>query len=346
MRNGKVIGGEFDLDMRGLSGAFGNDFLKDGFLYSSGRAALYNILLSIEGRIGQGKALYLPDYLCHTIAQTAQKTSFVIKYYRLNDSLEIDRKDFENRYEKGSAVLLINYFGLQTLSFQIDYLKSLDSLVCVIEDNVQSFHSMFEDSKADYRFTSFRKSLPVPDGGWVKTSFEMPQPAGANTFAQYKVAGGILKSLRDYGCVDDSLYLKLLEEGESRIDGNLTSGISRLSLELFSGIDTESEKSLRQRNAAYVSKCLKQVGVRQILGHEESKVALFIPVWLEDRDKARKALFSNQIFCPVHWPVEPDITGPLAKGQEMAGHELSIIVDQRYGLQEMDMIIDTLLYGN
>lgn len=337
-----VIGGEFDFDVNRLFGLRQNDFLKEGYLYASGRAALYNILLSIQNCLCKNKNLYLPNYLCHTIAQTAQKTAYTVKYYKLNSKLEIDKKSFENLYEKGSVVLLINFFGLQTLNAQIDYLKELDGEVCIIEDNVQSFYSMFEDSLADYSFTSFRKSFSVPDGGWVKTAKEMPKTEGVNTFAQYKAVGGILKSFRNYECFDDSIYLKLLEKGEDMIDENLTRNISQLTLSLFSGIDTDRVKILRQRNAAYIVNGLNQLGIKQILKFKEDKVPLFVPVWLEDRNKVKRSLFEKQIFCPVHWPVKTEITGHLEKGEEMAEHELSIIVDHRYGLQEMNLIFETL----
>lgn len=342
MANDNVIGGEFGLDIRRLSGHRKNEFLKEGFLYSSGRAALFNILISIQNRMGVGKTLYLPDYLCHTISQTARKTSFSIRYYKLNNKLEIDKKVFANNYEKGSLILLINFFGYQVLSSQIEYLRELDDEIIIIEDNVQSFYSMFDHSLADYSFTSFRKSLPVPDGGWVKTNYVMPVTEGANTFVQYKAAGGILKSFRNYDCFDDSLYLKLLETGEDLIDNNLTCNISQLTIDLFSGIDIVRERILRQRNAAYLVKGLNQLEIKQVLKFKEGIAPLFVPVWLEDRNKVRKVLFSKQIFCPVHWPVETDITGHLEKGEEMADHELSIIVDHRYGLKEMDIILETL----
>ena len=66
---------------------------------------------------------------------------------------------------------------------------------------------------------------------------------------------------------------------------------------------------------------------------------LFVPIWLEDRNKVRKQMFQQQIFCPVHWPLEGM---NVQKGAEMAEHEMSIIIDQRYTNKDMDFILNTL----
>ena len=128
-------------------------------------------------------------------------------FYPLSDSFQLNYVKFPSIYRKNSVVLLINYFGLVSLSEQVSYLRGIDNEICIIEDNVQSFFSMWHSSESDFIFTSFRKTLPLPDGGWVKTSYHLDSPIARNTFSQYKIAGAILKGLRPYGCFDDSLYL-------------------------------------------------------------------------------------------------------------------------------------------
>ena len=50
-------------------------------------------------------------------------------------------------------------------------------------------------------------------------------------------------------------------------------------------------------------------------------------------------MFQQQIFCPVHWPLEGM---DVQKGVEMAEHEMSIIIDQRYTNKDMCFILTTL----
>ena len=71
----------------------------------------------------------------------------------------------------------------------------------------------------------------------------------------------------------------------------------------------------------------------------ENKTPLFVPIYVQDRNKVRKYMFQHNVFCPVHWPLEGL---SLKKGAEMAEHELSLIVDQRYTHKDMEYILDLL----
>ena len=63
---------------------------------------------------------------------------------------------------------------------------------------------------------------------------------------------------------------------------------------------------------------------------------LFVPVLLENRDKVRKHLTENKIYCPVHWPK------PEGADSNIYDMELSLICDQRYGVNDMERIVSVL----
>lgn len=343
-----VVGGEFDIDINLLSGIQDTSFLNEGYLYSSGRAALYHILLYIKSEMRDVRWLMLPDYLCHSIIDTVQKTGFEIIFYPLSASLSLKEDEFRLLYKEKSAVLIINYFGLVPLNKQVSFLRQIDTEMCIIEDNVQSFFSMAIDNGSDFQFTSFRKTLPLPDGGWVKTHYTMSSPSLENTFAQYKIAGGILKSFRTHNCFDDQIYLKLLEIGEEQIDVNLNNKVSNLTLELLSGIDLNRVSILRKRNARYLVTGLKSLCIEPLIPLSENCIPLFVPIYLENRDKLRRLFFKHNIYCPVHWPIQSKSV-QLLKGEELAKYELSLVIDQRYGLEDMNRILTVIqdsLHGN
>ena len=85
---------------------------------------------------------------------------------------------------------------------------------------------------------------------------------------------------------------------------------------------------------------LAEKGIQTLLPVDEDKVPLFVPIVLNNRDEVRKAMFRNEIFCPVHWP-EDDMG--MKRGKLMARTELSLIVDQRYGRKEMEEIITSVI---
>lgn len=336
-----MLGGEFDIDVQREQLQVDNQIIVEGITsYSSGRSALYHIIKDAlsKQKIAQ---VMVPDYLCSSVIIPIRKAGYEPVFYPVNDQLELDKTQFRSLYQKRSIVIVINYFGLMDVTRQMNYIRELDESAIVVEDDVQAYYE-FErpiDGR-DYRFTSLRKWFALPDGGLVKSlDSEMQSASQPNTFHQYKMAGSILKSFRNPLYYDDKVYLQLLEKGENLINDDITCGMSGISNEYIAYTDTAQISLTRMCNAQYLIGGLLTMGIQPILPLTEGKTPLFVPIWLEDRNKIRKAMFQHDVFCPVHWPLEGM---PIKKGAEMADHELSLIIDQRYTTKEMDLILNII----
>lgn len=340
MQNNRVIGGEFDLDINALEYKQNNNGFLNGLCkYSSGRSALYYILLDIQRRYCINK-IYLPDYLCSSVIIAAEKSQINFVFYNLNDQLEIDTNNFILKTDEKAAVLIINYFGLKNLKSQIAFVRSLSNNVIIIEDDVQAFYEFQKtDRIADYMFTSLRKTFPCPDGGVVWSKNKINSVNDSNMFHQYKLAGSILKFLCKPEYYNDDIYLNLFEKGESQIDDEISKGMSQISQDIITKIDFDRIANIRKRNSKQILDGLKTLGIETILPIPSDKTPLFIPIWLKDRNKVRKQMFQHRIFCPIHWSLDGI---NVQKGLEMSDHEMSIIIDQRYTNKDMDLILDIL----
>ena len=174
--------------------------------------------------------------------------------------------------------------------------------------------------------------------GLVKTHYDLPRIETPNTFGQYKAAAALLKSMRE-GNFNDQIYLEMFEKGEDLIEGELECGMSRIAEKLYGALDEEHVKIRRLNNARYLIEELSKVGISPILPLTDNHVPLFIPIYLDNRDEVRRRMFQHEVFCPVHWPLDGmDVN----KGREMAEYELSLIIDQRYGQKDMELIISLL----
>jgi hypothetical protein len=328
-----MIGGEFEIDL-----SLQRDFIPQPavYYYASGRTALYQILRSLAP---QHSKLWLPDWLCHTMVDAVVKAGFEYCFYELNVDFKatIDALD-KSGFKDGEAVLMINYFGLQDLTRISKSIKDAYPNAVVIEDDVQAFwvFSEKENPFADYRFTSLRKALPVPDGGLVKTKRPMPRAIEKNTFAPLKIKAGAMKFHRGEAGISDEDYLKLFKEGDKLIPENYESVMSPDSQQLFAGTDLEKAKKQRQANAAQLIAGLDEIGKKTMIPVSPGSVPLFVPIYLENRDEVRRKMFQHEIFCPVHWPLDGM---SVKRGTDMAAHELSLIIDQRYSRKEMDEIL-------
>lgn len=336
----KIIGGEFTVDFQNYHKTKDKNVTYDGiYKYSTGRSALYYIFLDLKNTRGIHKVL-LPDYLCSSIVITAEKAEVDVVFYPLNEMLEFDEPSFARLYDKSFAVLLINYYGLKDISNQVSYIRSLNAEAVIIEDDVQAFYEFEKElNGVDYKFTSLRKTFACPDGGLVKTNNILPFISDENKFHQFKLAGSMLKYLQKPEFYDDDVFLSMFEKGESLIDKDITKGMSKTSDDIFSKTDTVQVADIRRRNAKFICDGLQSLGIQTIIPVPEEKVPLFVPIFLEDRNKVRKFMFKHNCFCPVHWPLE-DMN--IKKGAEMAEHELSIIIDQRYTFEDMEYILDLI----
>lgn len=334
-----MIGGEFPISIADLMKAQNFNKVNDGtYHYASGRAALYQILKYLKEQQGITSVL-LPNYLCDTILVPIRKLKLKFQFFLLNDKLELEEDVFRKVYSKNAAILLINYFGLQDLSQQIAFIRYIDINAIIIEDDVQAYYE-FKKPLGDvaFKYTSLRKTFAISDGGLVKTEHTLPVIDKPNTFGQYKTAAALMKAMRD-GKFDDSVYLDISKIGGSKIDDELDCSMSLVSEHLYAYLDEENVKSRRQKNAKYLAEKLSEKDIPPLLPINENKVPLFVPIWLENRDEVRKQMLQHEIFCPVHWPL---VGMKVQKGAEMAAHELSLIVDQRYGCIDMDKIIKFL----
>lgn len=328
-----MIGGEFEIDL-----SLQRDFIPQPavYYYASGRTALYQILRSLAP---QHRKLWLPDWLCHTMVDAVEKAGFEYRFYELDADFKatIDALD-KSGFKDGEAVLMINYFGLQNLTGISKSIKDAYPNAVVIEDDVQAYWAFAEKESpyADYRFTSLRKALPVPDGGLVKTKRPMPKAVGDNTFAPLKIKAGTMKFHRGERGINDEDYLKLFKEGDKLIPENYDSVMSLDSQRLYAGIDLEKAKQQRQANAAQLIAGLDEIGIKPMIHVSADSVPLFVPINLENRDEVRRCMFQHEVFCPVHWPLDGM---SVKRGSDMAARELSLIVDQRYGVNEMDLIL-------
>lgn len=341
MVEGKIIGGEFEIEVHQQYQH--KNIMPEGVVtYSSGRAALFNILAYLKSNKGL-KSVLFPDYLCDSVYKMALKNQLGIEFYQLDEQLNPIYEDVSKKYDTSKVVLVINYFGLKNCKEIIAKLKGINQQLLLILDNVQAPYSMLEETEADFSFSSFRKAFPVADGSWaLSKNYALEQHHKINEFAQYKIAASCLKAMRDQQLYQDEVYLNLFHVGEEKIDDDYHTDMTKLSKTILADMEWHRWAILRKRNAEVVVEGLKKLGIKPILPINDEYVPLFVPVYLKNRDKVRKEMFANDIFLPVHWPVEEDYKNQLKRGSDLAAHELSIIIDQRYTVGDMKRILSIL----
>lgn len=333
MSGKKVIGGEFIIPADILQ----IDSISDiEPVYSLGRTCFYAILERLRTDVRGG--VLLPDYLCSSVAEVPSRLGIPFKHYPVSNDFLPDMDNLRNllAYKGESwAVLLITYFGLVDLNDTITEIRREFPNTTIIVDDVQNFYGFGQHSYYDYCFTSYRKWFAVPDGADVLTKNGARDLSGFTeqpNYVRYKAAGNLLKNHGDI--IDETVALELIEKGESIMDTEYLYRCSDVGCKLFKKIDFDMVQIKRRANAKVLHEGLEQLNVRHL--YDEDKIPLFVPIIVPNRDRLRKRFFSENIFTPVHWPVESE---ELQGTNELYGTELSLICDQRYDEADMERIL-------
>lgn len=343
MDNLKIVGGEFEifpeLKTDGLSngrmpGTAGERY------YTSGRTCLYAILKSIADISGGTGGVLVPDYICASVTRTIMDTGHRFSFYKIGRNLCPDMESVYSGLQRQKIILLVNYFGMVDLKSTISSIRRISKDSVIIVDNVQDYYGFGRVKGFDYAFTSFRKWFPVPDGAKVIAKDKrrcdvLPEYIGTNRFARYKLVGNMMKGFR--GEMDDSVCLKLLEEGERILDEEYLCGCTDYSLAAMQKMDIGGYAEKRKNNAKILHEGLEWLGIAHI--YKKDIVPFFVPIILKNRDKIRGKLFGQCIFCPVHWPHESE---ELQGNNILYSEELSLICDQRYDENDMRLIVEIL----
>lgn len=344
----REIGSEFNLDFQMLNHEPCRtvmDYLHDYHtVYTdSGRSAI--AILSQKIKSG---SILLPDYICSSVINCFS-SDYEIEYYKINKDLLIDLEDLTGRINnKTKMVYLLSYFGAlnqQNVVLELQKQKQKYNFI-IIEDTT---HSIFSNPNVigDYCICSLRKWFPIPDGGVLYSKMEFDITSillEYNPVSSMKAYAMILKTLYlNNGFDYNKTYRKMFYDTEKFL-GEKTKAypISIISKFLLAYQDVDQMVEKRKINYDYLLKGIMELGIEMSCCINAGDCPFCLPIYSPERNKLKKYLIENQIFCAVHWPeAEVKRTGS-KEGENISRRILSLPVDQRYTQGDMMRIIETL----
>ena len=319
----KAIGGYFSLEVNE-----GRERHYDAVRLNAGRYALEYIL-----RTRKYHKVFLPYYICDSVIQPLERLGVEFEFYRINEKLEpavkLAPKDDE-------AVLYVNYFGMK---------NRVASTFCyayknTILDQTQAFYSEHGNKYDDKSiqcdtFYSCRKYFGVPDGAYLHTDClldeELPQDESFERmlFLTKRIDRSAQEGYADFHANDKALSTVGLKR------------MSKLTEAIMQGIDYSAKANKRIHNFHFLDRALRDSN-RFKWDMDYGTVPLIYPYYVEDGARLRHHLIEHQVFCARYWPNVMEWCKPDEWEYMLAENLVCIPIDQRYGEEEMERIIEII----
>jgi len=337
----KIIGGMF-----GLESPIPVDNLADvelpRFLTSphiklaTGRSAfsLLNSLLS-------PKNVWLPAYLCGVVMGAFPARQTRIKFYPIDENLQVTDDSWLTEVAGGDMVVFIDYFGFNLWSEYGAEVRRRGAWV--VEDACQALLNKQFCEHSHYVVFSPRKFVGVPDGGILLAQGDaklpevnLPTPptewwlaafTASQLRAEFDRHGGERKWFELFRKSDPSGPLQPVR-------------MSELSQWLLPRLDWSEICIRRRENYLHLASQLGSVAMFPDL--PAGIVPIGFPIKLKQRDEIRQRLFSHEIYPPVHWPVAGVVPAHFAASHRLNEVIMTLPCDQRCQKTDLERMISLL----
>ena len=294
--------------------------------WANARSALAAVL---RGR----RRAWLPAYVCEAVAQAAAAAGAEIGWYPVGFSLEPDLASLEHGITAGDAVVIVDYFGRADPAWR--GLVAVRPDVRFIEDRAQALDTGAAPL-AETATYSPRKLLGVGDGGIAVSRHPLPTPTEA--------ADDRLWEPHDARAADrEGLApaqwrgLFLAAEAGMRPTG---AAITDRTVAALRGTAVQPIADRRRSNWRLLAAALADWALWRDAEPEFAPLAF--PIVADDASVAAAALAEARIWAPRHWAELPAGTERFDEAHRLAEACVSLPLDQRYGPEDMERIVDTV----
>ena len=278
-----------------------NNELNGGRLFGSGRQALRALATLGRNRYGW-RAVHVPTYYCPEVVDDLKQVIDVRRY------VASPQGDFvEPALGTGEAVLVASYFGRQPPSI------GDRSSVRILDVTHDPFAPWIADYPADYVVASLRKTLPLPDGGWIRSLSGrlLPEPRRCaerqlGTTIEMLTAMSLKAAYIAGAPIEKATYLRLFKSAESHLRYSAPGEISVFSQAAAETFPIWRWREKRVENIATLEAALDGLSGLAFIPSTYGVVLHCASHRL--REAIRLRLISHDVYPAVLWALDgPDI---------------------------------------
>lgn len=274
-----------------------------------GRDAL--TLASSYLALSPSDTVLLPAYSCKEVLRPFLKRARV-EFYDVRPDLTIDPEEIREKVRLGKikALLIINYFGfLQPFRNEIKQL-CVEHGVALIEDCAHSLLTGGSGETGDFAIYSFRKTLPVPDGGGLKLNAKGKSVSARFYPAMYSNALSLL--------IIAKLKLRVRSSAFSR------AGLASGNGDLIPNPVTSANEDRLLPLSSFARSGIARASFADIASRKRKDFEFWLEVCAESNSADPVFGSLPQGVCPLGFPIRSDDRDALVASAREQGIELMI----------------------
>ena len=288
-------------------------------------------------------SVWMPSYLCPTMIEVVDQKKTNLRFYEVDYNLHISSTDWVDQIQTGDLVVLIDYFAFPMSSKVAGLVKEQGGYV--LEDACQALLSERVGQYSDFVLFSPRKAIGVPDGGILVSCCNVGfndvelKPALSSWWLKMLEAAINRREFDQYG--GDRHWYRLFREADAAtpIGYFAMSDLSRKLL--FNGFEYTKISRRRIENYSIFAHDLKDIAMFPVL--PKGTVPLGFPIKHPRRDQIRVKLFQEQIYPPVHWPIDGVVPAEFSESHRLACQIMTLPCDQRYSSEDIHRMAISVL---
>lgn len=327
-------------------------FKEDRIYYSLCREALYDIAAAMKGT---ENTVLIPAYTCQTVITPFEEAGWHCEYYSITRDLRIDEQRVLTLIEKHHPSLLVvhPYYGMDLNDNETVFLTKIkDRGIDIVLDLTQCLFSTKQYPFAAFIVASYRKWMPIPDGGYLKNFSKkaiISQPERENEeFMEREIAAMYLRG-QYFGNEEQrtkSISIRLSKAADTIAESNIAPHrMSQVAYNLLNDQDVEENQQKRYANFTFLfNNVLDSESITKVCENinDVTTAPLYFTIYVKNRPSLQRVLAQDAIYAPVIWPVEDKRVLVDEEVRYIYDHLLAIPCDQRYDESDMQRVVEIL----
>lgn len=325
---------------------------KDRVYYSLCREALYDIAIAY-GK--SGSKVLIPAYTCQTVITPFEKAGWDCVFYPIRKDLRIDLQGLVEAVTHCQPNLLVAhpYYGMDFNDEEVDVLNRIKGQgVNVVLDLTQCIFSSKSYPFASFVVGSYRKWMPIPDGGYLlnlSNFVRITQPETENfEFTDREIAAMYLRG--QYFANGEQrtkdISIRLSKAADRLAEHNISPcRMSQVAYHLYTKENVGRNQERRFGNYGYLFHNIQESEKITKVCCDLSAVTtapLYFTLYVEERSTLQRLLAQESIYAPVIWPVENEAVMVNEEVRYIYEHILAIPCDQRYDESDMMRTVEII----